>query len=352
MKRNLLMKPDAISKIRKAILRCVLPLFERSKTRLGEDHLLRMNKESVHSDQVAQLFCATRRRATSEALLRWLPIIVLIFFTVPSPIDAGTDPAVKAYTSNLPFTMPEIEIPDIPNTRLTITDFGAVGDGNTMNTDAIASTIQHCLAKGGGVVEIPPGMWLTGPIRLESNIEFHLDSGAVILFSKRFEDYPMFKRPKISEKCVPMIYGSGLHDVAITGRGLIDGNGQYWHPVKKEKLTDRQWKELVASGGAVTSDGKMWWPSKEAMNGEDYLKDLKKVNKKPSPVQIAGAREFLRPVMVALDDCKRVLFDGSTFTNAPGWTLAPTRCEEVVIRNVTVNNPSWGQNTDAIDINS
>ena len=279
-------------------------------------------------------------------------IIVLSFFTVTSFLYAGTDPAVKAYTSNLPFAMPEIELPDIPSTRIAITDFGAVGDGTTMNTEAFAAAIQHCMAKGGGVVSVPPGMWLTGPIKMESNIELHLDSGAVILFSKRFEDYPMFKRNKTAVKCIPMIFGSNLQDVAITGKGLIDGNGQSWRPVKKEKMTNRQWKEFLESGGAVSSDGKTWWPSKEALNGEDYLKELKKNNKKPLPEQIAAAREYLRPVMVALDDCKRVLFDGPTFTNAPGWTLAPTRCEQVVVRNVTVNNPWWGQNTDAIDINS
>lgn len=279
-------------------------------------------------------------------------IVTASFFMLTTSVFAGTDPVVKAYMSNLPFAMPEIELPNIPSLRISIADFGAVGDGCTMNTDAIAAAIQQCAAKGGGVVTVPPGMWLTGPIKLESKIELHLDSGAVILFSKRFEDYPMFKRSKAAVKCMPMIFGSNLQDVAITGRGLFDGNGQHWRPVKKEKMTSRQWKELLESGGAVASDGKTWWPSKEALNGEDYLKDLKQNSKKPTPEQIAGAREFLRPVMVALDDCKRVLFDGPTFMNAPGWTLAPTRCEEVVVRNVAVNNPWWGQNTDAIDINS
>jgi polygalacturonase len=279
-------------------------------------------------------------------------ILVISFFAAASSVHAGTDPVVKAYTSNLPFAMPEIEVPNIPTARVAITDFGAVGDGVTMNTEAIKSAIEHCAAKGGGVVTVPPGMWLTGPIKLESNIDFHLDSGAVILFSKRFEDYPMFKRNKIAVKCIPMIFGSNLQDVAITGKGLIDGNGQYWRPVKKEKMTSRQWKEFLESGGVVAPDGKTWWPSKEALNGDEYLKELKKDNKKPSNEQIAGARELLRPVMVAFDDCKRVLFDGPTFTNAPGWTLAPTRCEQVVVRNVTVNNPWWGQNTDALDINS
>ena len=284
---------------------------------------------------------------------RSMPLIrVWTLFTATSCLFAGTDPALKAYTSNLPFAMPELEVPNIPNTRVAITNFGAIGDGNTMNSDAIAAAIHQCAAKGGGVVVIPPGMWLTGPIRLENNIELHLDSGAVILFSKRFEDYPIFARPKSGVKCIPMIYGSNLHDVAITGKGMVDGNGQYWRPVKKEKTTDRQWKQLLASGGAVTPDGKMWWPSKEAMNGQEFLKTLRKVNKKPSPEQSAGAREFLRPVMVELDDCSRVMVDGPTFVNSPAWTLVPTRCEEVVIRNITVNNPWWGQNTDGLDINS
>jgi len=280
-----------------------------------------------------------------------LSVMLNVMF-LSATLFAGTDPALKAYTSNLPFAMRDVEVPNIPAARIPITKFGAVGDGNSMNTDAIAAAIRRCADDGGGVVVIPPGMWLTGPVKLESNIELHLDSGAVILFSKRFEDYPMFARPKSGVKCVPMIYGSNLHDVAITGRGLIDGNGQYWRPVKKEKTTDRQWKQLLASGGAVTPDGKMWWPSKEAMNGQDYLKELRKINKKPSPELYAGAREFLRPVMVALDDCSRVLIDGPTFANAPGWTLVPTRCEDAVLRNVTVNNPWWGQNTDALDINS
>ncbi|HTR81234.1 MAG TPA: glycoside hydrolase family 28 protein, partial [Bacteroidota bacterium] len=165
-----------------------------------------------------------------------------------------------------------------------------------MNTEAIAEAIHRCSAAGGGIVAIPPGMWLTGPIKLESNIELHLDSGAVVLFSKRFEDFPMFARPKSGVKCIPMIYGSGLENIAVTGKGIFDGNGQYWRPVKKEKMTERQWKELVASGGAVTPDGKMWWPSKEAMDGQEYIKNLRKQNKKPAPERYAGAREFLRPV--------------------------------------------------------
>jgi len=143
-----------------------------------------------------------------------------------------------------------------------------------------------------------------------------------------------------------------LTNIAITGNGVFNGNGQHWRPVKKEKLTERQWKQLVASGGVVTPDGKMWWPSKEAMNGESYLKNLRTTKKNPTPEEVAGAREFLRPTMVDFSDCKNVLIDGPTFTNTPGWALHPTDCENVIIRNTTVVNNWWGQNTDAADISA
>jgi polygalacturonase len=259
----------------------------------------------------------------------------------------SSDQEIKAYTSNLPFAMPEIRLPQIPAYQVSIVDFGAVADGHTMNSQAINSAIQACAGKGGGTVVIPPGTWLTGPIELDNSIELHIETGALVIFSPKFEDYAM---PSKGNRVTAPIHGQGLTNVAITGHGVFDGNGQHWRPVKKEKLTDRQWKELVASGGAVTPDGKMWWPSKEAMNGAEYLQNLRTINKKPSAAQVAGAREFLRPTMLDLTGCKNVLIDGPTFTNTPGWVLHPSDCEDVVIRNTSVINNWWGQNTDAADI--
>jgi polygalacturonase len=280
------------------------------------------------------------------------PLLLTVLYSTKCSAQSTSDNSIDRYTTGLPFTMPKIELPNIPDRMVKISDFGAVGDGRTMNTDAIASAIQQSAKNGGGVVDVPSGMWLTGPIRLESNIELRLETGAVILFSKKFEDYPLFKRPINGYRCVPMIYGENLENFAITGKGIIDGNGQFWRPVKKEKMTSHQWKALLASGGVVSEDGKMWWPSKEAMNGADYLEGFRKSDRKPSPEEISKAREFLRPVMVAFDNCKRVLIDGPTFANSPAWTLAPTQSEDVVVRNISVNNPWWGQNTDGIDINS
>ena len=260
---------------------------------------------------------------------------------------SASDQEIKAYTANLPFSMPEIQAPVFPANKVSIVDCGAVPDGETMNTKAINDAIQTLAKKGGGTVVIPPGMWLTGPIGFESNINLYVETGAVVLFSPNFEDYPV---PAKGNRVTSPIHGQGLTNIAITGSGMFNGNGQHWRPVKKEKLTDRQWKELVASGGVVTPDGKMWWPSNEAMNGESYLKDLRTVNKKPTPEDLAGAREFLRPTMVDFTDCTNVLIDGPTFTNTPGWVLHPTECENVIIRNTTVTNNWWGQNTDAADI--
>lgn len=284
-------------------------------------------------------------RITSALVLTLLFLLCFRLNAQQSVIDQE----VKAYTSNLPFSMPVIQLPVIPDARVTITDFGAVADGRTMNTKAINDAIKALAAKGGGIVVIPPGMWLTGPIELASNIELRVETGAMVFFSPKFEDYPV---PAKGNKVTSPIHGRGLTNVAITGKGIFNGNGHYWRPVKKEKQTERQWKELIASGGVVTPDGKMWWPSKEAMNGEQYLKTLRQSKKNPTPEELAGAREFLRPTMVDLVGCNRVLIDGPTFTNTPGWALHPTQCENLVIRNTTVTNNWWGQNTDAADISA
>jgi polygalacturonase len=273
-------------------------------------------------------------------------------FIISPPIaraQNSSDQEIKAYTANLPFAMPEIKAPVFPANRVSIIDFGAVADGETMNTKAINEAIRACAKKGGGTVVIPAGVWLTGPIEFESNINLSVETGALVIFSPKFEDYPM---PSKGNRVTSPIHGQGLTNIAITGAGTFNGNGQYWRPVKKEKLTDRQWKELVARGGVVTPDGKMWWPSTEAMNGENYLKNLRMTNKKPTPEEIAGAREFLRPTMVDFADCSNLLIDGPTFTNTPGWVLHPTECENVIIRNTIVNNDWWGQNTDAVDISA
>jgi polygalacturonase len=287
---------------------------------------------------------------------RFYKIILSFIFLVTgasAQVQPISDSLWNDLSANLPFAMPRVAVPEIPSFSVSIKDFGAVGDGLTMNTDAIKKAIGACVQKGGGRVNIPAGLWLSGPFQLASNIELHLETGALLLFSGNIDDFPIFARPKSTNyRHQSPICGIKLHDIAITGSGVIDGNGQYWRPVKKEKLTASQWKKLIAWKGVVSPDGKMWWPSADAMHGEEFIKKLKKEKKTFNPEEFLPAGEYLRSPLVDLYGCKRVLLDGTVYTNPAAWTITITQCEDLIVRNVTVNNEWWTQNSDGFDISS
>lgn len=253
------------------------------------------------------------------------------------------------HTAPFPFTL--WEKPDIPNRIFNIVQFGAKPDGQTLNTKFIQQAIDTCAAAGGGVVVIPPGLWLTGPIELRSHIELHLDRGAMLLFTPDHSQYPIIQPPRSSSFVVASpISGYDLEDVAITGEGIIDGSGDSWRPVKKEKLTAAQWKALLQKGGVLGDNGKIWWPSAEARDGEQYLKKLKQSGKKLTAADFLPARDYMRPYMVWLVRCKNVWIEGVTLKNSPKFALYPNYCEQVMIKDVKVNNEWWAQNGDGIDI--
>ena len=258
----------------------------------------------------------------------------------------------KIELSGIPFPMPAISLPVIPSHDENIVAYGAVADGRTMNTNAIESAITAAAKAGGGRVVVPAGTWLTGPVRLQSNINLHLEKGAVLLFSRKFEDYPRVRREGSSRsyRCISPISGTGLQNIAITGEGIIDGGGDAWRPVKKSKLTAGDWKRLVAGGGAV--EGDIWWPSAAAMNGENYIKELEKSKKNPLPEEYAVAREYLRPDLLLLVGCRTVLLDGPTFQNSPMFCVQPIQCSNMVVRNIFINNEWNAQNGDGLDIKS
>jgi len=284
---------------------------------------------------------------------------VIMFCALTAGLRAGSPyaivPVPAKYTANLPFTMPAVALPAIPERTMNVLDFGAVRDGHTMNTEAFAKAITACAAAGGGTVVVPAGEYLTGPIRFESRINLHVERGALVIFSKRFEDYPLVPFPTAKSKnfgCTPPIWGVGLEDVAITGAGVFDGSGDAWRPMKKEKYTAKEWKQITSSGGVVSADGAVWYPSEAAMNGEEYLKELKRTNKKPAAADFARAKEFLRPKMVEFYGCSRLLLDGPTFRNSPHFAVRPSQSENIVIRNVTIQNPWNAQNGDGLDLTS
>jgi polygalacturonase len=287
-------------------------------------------------------------------------LLVACFWPAPSLVTAqrGTAsvPALdpRSLTTDLPFAMSPVALPQIPARTVRITDHGALGDGIALNTDAIAASIAACVKAGGGRVVVPRGVFLTGPVELKSRVELHLERGALLLFSPRFELYPLTRTSYeglASVKATSPIWARGAEDIAITGEGVIDGSGQAWRPVKKAKMTAGQWQALVASGGVVDKAGTTWWPSREALNGADTVKVL---DSRPDAAlqDYRAAREFLRPVMISLVECRRVLLDGPTFQNSPAWNIHPLLSEDIVIRNITVLNPWYSQNGDGLDLDS
>jgi polygalacturonase len=147
------------------------------------------------------------------------------------------------------------------------------------------------------------------------------------------------------------VNGRNLENVSITGDGIFDGTGDAWRAVKKEKLTESQWKKLVASGGMVHENGKIWYPSEQFRAGEK-LAEMNVPRQLKTKEEFEKIRDFLRPVMVSLISCKKVLIDGPTFQNSPAWCIHPLLCEDLTVRNTTVKNPWFSQNGDGIDIES
>ena len=237
---------------------------------------------------------------------------------------------------------------------MSLADFGAIGDGKTLNTESFAEAMNSLTRRGGGKLVVPPGIWLTGPIHLQSNIELHLQAGALVQFTPDFKQYPLaifdVKGEKEIDSTSP-ISGQNLENVAITGRGIIDGGGDGWRPVKKSKQTEAQWNALTKSGGVTDESGNTWWPSREAMAGEKLVRQLGKP-RSPRLEDYEPAHHFLRPRLLRLIDCRRVLLEGVTFQNPPNWTLNPTLCKDVTIRNITVHNAWYAQNSDALDLES
>ncbi|WP_083730541.1 glycoside hydrolase family 28 protein [[Flexibacter] sp. ATCC 35208] len=255
---------------------------------------------------------------------------------------------VEYYLNKAPFPMQAIKDPVIPSARFLLSDYGAVEGGSVLNTTAFERVINACAAAGGGHVIVPPGTWLTGPIVLKSNVDLHVEKGALVLFTPDRTQYPLLPNGHKFE-VAPPISGKKLENVSITGEGTFDGNGQSWRPLKKMKVTNTQWDQFVASGGVVSADGKIWWPSKEAMNGENYLKTLKP---DATITDYLPARDFLRPKMVVISNSNHVLIDGPTFRNSPNFVINPQKVNDLIIRNTNVFNEAWAQNGDGIDISA
>ncbi|MBE7171230.1 MAG: glycoside hydrolase family 28 protein [Williamsia sp.] len=263
----------------------------------------------------------------------------------------------RAQNGNAREAASHFRVPPVPQFKkdtFRISRYGAKANGITLNTSAFEQAIDACSKGGGGVVLVERGLWLTGPIQLKSGVNLHVGRDAVLLFTN---DFNQFKLVESNYEGLPAyrnqspISGRNLENIAITGSGIVDGNGDAWRAVKREKTTESQWNNLVASGGFVSADQKTWYPTAKSQKGVT-VKLPGVITPGKTEKDFEDIKDFLRPNLLSLTSCKGVLLDGPTFQNSPAWCLHPLMCENLTVRNVYAKNPWYAQNGDGIDLES
>lgn len=250
-------------------------------------------------------------------------ILACVVLAISMNLHAQTTPAeAKQAAPDLALTVDvsaaervKPALPVIPERVFNLADFGGVGDGQTMNTDAFKKAIAAVETAGGGKLVVPKGVFRTAPFKLCSNLELHLADGAEIQAPDTFEalgiPHPAKFKTQAEANAVyhipnPLISGSNLHDVALTGPGIIDGSGQHWW----------DWSERAARNAAKTQPGRI---------------------------------VYRRPALVVIDGCDRLLVADLTLANSAMFHLVPKRVNDLTIERVKVRAPFNAPNTDAID---
>ena len=260
--------------------------------------------------------------------------LILTALTIVSILSAKAEDYSKHY-QNLPVELKQVVSFDIPDNTVSIADFGGVGDGVALNTEAFRKAISALTKKGGGRLVVPQGVWLTGPIVLKDNIDLHIERNAIVLFSP---DKSLFVDAEgRSSRCDPGIKASKRKNIAITGEGIIDGNGAQWRPVKRSKVSDTEWKRFAAIGGVERQNGALWYPW-------DVKAGYKNIADTPEN------QEKSRQDLIRLTDCENILIEGVTVQNSPRFHVHPCNSKNIIIDGITVRCPWNAQNGDAIDL--
>jgi polygalacturonase len=188
------------------------------------------------------------------------------------------------------------------STSFNIRDYGARGDGATLDTRALQSALDAAVQIGGGTIFVPAGKYVIGSIFLRDNTTLFLDAGAVLLGSENPADYPVLRarwEGVTQDTHAPLIAAENARNIALVGRGMIDGRGASW------------WQKHRANTLAAP-----------------------------------------RPRLISFMNCTNILIEGVTLTNSPAWTINPVRCENVTVDKVTIINPPDSPNTDGINPDS
>ena len=267
-------------------------------------------------------------------------ISLLAIFGMAATVSAIEAKDYSKYYQNLPVQMQQPTLPSIPDNHVSILECGGNGDGQAMNTQAFAKAISKLSKMGGGHLNVPAGIYLTGLISLKDNIDLHLEKNAIIVFSEDKNDLIKIDEEtgKKENRATPAINASKRKNISITGEGTIDGNGEWWRPVKRSKVSDVEWNQFKQMGGTLNEKGDIWYPL--------HLKHT------PNVVDNIDDQEKVRNHMIRFTSCENVLVQGVTLLNSPRFHLIPTRCKNVIIDGITVKCPWNAQNGDAIDISS
>ncbi|HEV2781595.1 MAG TPA: glycoside hydrolase family 28 protein [Actinophytocola sp.] len=237
---------------------------------------------------------------------------------------ASADPADPWHQAQL--IRWQVRPPSFPRRSYDITRFGAAGNGTTDCTEAFRQAIAECHVNGGGRVLVPPGRYLTGPIHLRSNVNLHVSEGATVLFKTDPAAYlPVVLTRWEGTECYnysPFVYALDQHDIAITGRGTLDGQAPLG-----------PWESWYRSGGGQSADQQ----ALRRMGNEGV----------PVAARVFGAGHFLRPNMIQLYRCRNVLISDVTILEPAMWTVHPVLCTNVTVRDITVASTLF--NTDGCD---
>jgi polygalacturonase len=237
--------------------------------------------------------------------------------------------AEPAGWAQVPQILARIQTPVFPAHDFVVTNYGAVAGGTTDCTAAISQAIEACAKAGGGRVVVPSGDFLTGPIRLKSNVNLHLDKDATLKFSTNFSAYlpAVFSRFE-SVECYnysPFIYAFGQKNVAVTGEGTLDG-----------QTTEENWLR--------------WKGKKGGTNNQTVANNrLKKMASEGVPVEQRrfGEGDYLRPNFIQFNRCCNVMVEGVRIRRSPMWEVNPVLCTNVIVRGLDI--VSHGANNDGCD---
>ncbi len=231
-----------------------------------------------------------------------------------------------------------IVAPTFPDRDVDITRHGAIGDGVTDCTAAIGAAIDACYAIGGGRVVVPPGRFLTGAIHLRSRVNLHVREGATLAFSTDPRAYlPLvFTRWEGIElmNYSPFIYAWEQRDIAITGRGTLDGQAS----------ATNWWSWKARGTAAQPSDTNR--TGFVAAGGQKRLSELAAA-RVPVAERVFGDGDHLRPNFIQPYRCDNVLIEGVRIINSPMWEIHPVLCRNVIVRGVDI--ASHGPNNDGCD---